>query len=135
MLPFRRMGRWVAYESDESGRDEVYVQPFPGPGSKELVSTDGGTEPTWSQDGRELFYRSGDRMMAVATTIESTFRALKAAVLFERPYWRFTRVRSYDVAADGRFVMIKESEQAAAATHINVVQNWDQELKRLVPTD
>jgi serine/threonine-protein kinase len=127
-------GRWVAYESDESGRVEVYVQPFPGPGSKELVSTDGGTDPAWSRDGRELFYRSGDRMMAVATAIRPTFRASKPEVLFERPYWAAFLLRNYDVSPDGRrFLMIKESEQAAAAVHINVVQHWLEELKRLVP--
>jgi serine/threonine-protein kinase len=129
-------GRWVAYQSDESGRDEVYVQPFPGPGSKELVSTDGGTEPAWSRDGRELFYRSGDRMLAVPTTTQPAFRASKPEVLFERPYWTVYPGRIYDVTADGRrFLMIKESEQAAAAVHINVVQNWLEELRRLVPVD
>ena len=128
-------GRWVAYQSNESGRDEVYVQPFPGPGAKALVSTDGGTEPAWSRKGDELFYRNGDKMMVVPTIIQPTFTASKPEVLFERPYWMYPPLRNYDVTPDGRrFLMIKESEQVAAATRVIVVLNWFEELKRLVPT-
>jgi Tol biopolymer transport system component len=58
-------GRWIAYVSDESGRPEIYVQPYPGPGGKWQISADGGIEPVWNANGRELFYRSGNRMMAV----------------------------------------------------------------------
>jgi hypothetical protein len=100
-----------------------------------LVSTQGGTEPIWSRDGRELFYRSGDKMMAVATTIQPTFQVAKPEVLFERPYPMWPFQRHYDVTSDGRrFLMLKESEQAAAASRIDVVLNWTEELKRLVPT-
>ena len=58
-------GRWLVYTSNESGRTEVYVQPYPGPGGKWQISTEGGTEPVWNRNGRELFYRTGDKMMAV----------------------------------------------------------------------
>ena len=68
-------GRWVAYLSDESGRPEVYVQPYPGPGGKSQISTDGGTEPVWNPNGRELFYRSGNKMMAVTITTKPDFAA------------------------------------------------------------
>ena len=134
-LAFSPDGRWIAYQSNESGRYEVYVQPFPGPGGKVLVSTQGGTGPVWSRDGRELFYRSGDKMMAVATTIQPTFQAAKPVVLFEKPYYDVDALRDYDVASDGRrFLMLKESEQVADAIRMNVVLNWFEELKRLVPT-
>ena len=80
-------GRWLAYVSIESGRPEVYVQPYPGPGGKWQVSIDGGTEPVWSRNGRELFYRSGNRMMAVETTMQPSFSAGKPRMLFEGPYF------------------------------------------------
>jgi Tol biopolymer transport system component len=124
-------GHWIAYTSNKSGQDEVYVQSFPGKDSGPRVSTQGGREPVWSRDGRELFYRSGDKMMAVATTFEPKFDPPKAEVLFERRYSR-TTPRNYDVHPDGRFLMLKESE--VEATHINLVLNWTEELKRLVPT-
>ena len=68
-------GHWLAYVSDESGRNEIYVQPFPGPGRRWAISTDGGDEPVWSRDGRELFYRNGNAMMAVPITSQPTFAA------------------------------------------------------------
>jgi eukaryotic-like serine/threonine-protein kinase len=68
-------GRWVAYESTESGRNEVYARPFPGSGAKSQISTQGGTEPVWSRNGRELFYLNGDKMMAVDTATQPTFTA------------------------------------------------------------
>ena len=79
-------GRWLAYVSDESGRYEVYVQPYPGPGGKWQISTDGGTEPAWNRNGRELFYRSGDKMMAVDIATQPSFAAGKPRMLFEGPY-------------------------------------------------
>ncbi len=127
-------GRWIAYQSDESGRTEVYVQPFPGTGSKILVSTDGGAEPVWSGDGRELFYRNGDHMMAASITVQADLRIAKPERLFDKRTWTLTGARNYDVTRDGRrFLMIMESDQVAAANHINVELNWFDELKRLVP--
>ncbi len=79
-------GYWLAYASDESGRWEVYVQPYPGPGGKWQVSTEGGTEPVWNPAGRELFYRAGNRMMAVPVTFQPGFSAAKPVVLFEGPW-------------------------------------------------
>jgi eukaryotic-like serine/threonine-protein kinase len=129
-------GRWLAYVSDESGRYEVYVQPYPGPGGKWQISTDGGTEPIWNRNGRELFYRSGDKMMAVDIATQPSFIAGKPRMLFEGPYLPAPgTVPNYDVSPDGqRFLMLKPVEQAGAApTQINVVLNWSEELKRLVP--
>jgi serine/threonine-protein kinase len=133
-LVFSPDGRWVAYQSDESGRDEIYVQPFPGPGTKELISIDGGTDPLWSRDGRQLLYRNGDKMVSVAITVVPTFHPSKPEVVFESPYWAYEGYSSYTVTADGRrFVMIKENEQVAKANVINVVLNWTSELKQRIP--
>jgi len=130
-------GRWLAYQSDESGRWEVYVRPYPGPGGKVQISTEGGTEPMWARNGRELFYRNGDKMMASAVQIKPTFAAAKPKLLFVRHYEATPQsfLANYDVSPDGqRFLMIKASEQESAATQINVVLNWSDELRRLAPT-
>ena len=130
-------GRWLAYVSDESYRYEIYVQPYPGPGGKWQISTEGGTEPVWNHNGRELFYRSGDKMMAVDIATQPSFSVGKPRMLFEGQY-QPTPVTfpNYDVSPDGqRFLMLKPSEQdQAAQTQINVVLNWFEELKRRVPT-
>jgi eukaryotic-like serine/threonine-protein kinase len=130
-------GRWLAYVSDESGHREIYVQPYPGPGGKWQISTEGGTEPVWNPNGRELFYRSGDKMMAVEITMKPSFSVGKPKVLFEGQYLPTpVTFPNYDVSPDGqRFLMLKPSESAqAAATQINVVLNWFEELKQKVPT-
>jgi Tol biopolymer transport system component/predicted Ser/Thr protein kinase len=130
-------GRWLAYTSDESSRFEIYVQPYPGPGGKWQISTEGGTEPAWNRNGRELFYRSGDKMMAVDIATQPTFTVGKPRMLFERQYVPTpATLPNYDVSPDGqRFLMLKPAEQAQAApTQINVVLNWLEELKRRVPT-
>jgi Tol biopolymer transport system component len=129
-------GHWLAYISDESGRCEIYVQPYPGPGSKWQISTEGGTEPVWNPNGRELFYRSGNKMMAVDIATQPAFNAGKPRMLFEGPYLPTPLTfPNYDVSADGqRFLMLKPVEQAEAApTQINVVLNWFEELKQKVP--
>ncbi len=118
-------GRWIAYQSDQSGRFEVYVREFPGPSRDRQVSTDGGTDPVWATNGRELFYRKDNKMMAVevATTVE--FASGKPNQLFEGPYelWPGT----YDVARDGRFLMLKNELQPVS--QLILVQNWFEELK------
>jgi Tol biopolymer transport system component len=131
-------GHWLAYVSDESGRPEIYVLPYPGPGGKWQISTEGGKEPVWNRNGRELFYRSGSKMMAVEIVTHPSFVAGKPRMLFEGPYLA-TPLTSpyYDVAPDGQhFLMLKPTEQAQAApTQINVVLNWFEELKRRVPAN
>jgi serine/threonine-protein kinase len=131
-------GRWLAYISDESGRYEVYVRPYSGPGGKSQISRDGGTEPVWNPNGRELLYRSGDKMMAVDIATQPGFTAGTPRMLFEGPYETPpVPLANYDVSPDGqRFLMLKPSEQEQAApTQINVVLNWFEELKRRVPAE
>jgi eukaryotic-like serine/threonine-protein kinase len=127
-------GHWLAYISDESGRYEIYVQPYPGPGGKYQISTDGGTEPAWNPNGRELFYRSGEKMMAVDITTQPSFSAGKPKMLFQGPYAPSSATFPfYDVSPDGqRFLMIKPNEQTPSVTQIVVVQNWFEELKQKV---
>ena len=129
-------GRWIAYTSNESGRDEVYVQVLPGPGGKWQVSTDGGGQPVWARSGRELFYRNGDKLMATPVTAQPTFFAGTPRVLFAGRYWQSLPGRgdaTYDVSPDGqRFLMIKVEEETAS-TQLNVVLDWFEELKRRVP--
>ena len=129
-------GHWLAYGSDESGRNEIYVRPFPGPGGKMQISTEGGVEPMWARNGRELFYRNGDKMMVAEVETKPVFAASKPKLLFEGHYEAgiFPFERDYDVSPDGqRFLMIKASEQESAATQLNVVLNWSDELRRLAP--
>ena len=112
------------------------MQPYPGPGGKSQISTEGGMEPVWNPKGGELFYRIGDRMMAVEVTTQPSFHAGKPRVLFEGRYEPTPATGpNYDVAPDGqRFLMLKPSEQEAAAPNqIDVVLNWFEELKRRVP--
>ncbi len=142
---FAPNGRWLAYKSNESGRNEVYVTPYPGPGPKVQISTDGGFSPVWARNGREIFYRvSGDRrestvVMAVDTTIEPTFSSGKPRVLFQGQYESTIYIRSYDVTPDGeRFLLIKRDENdpvSRRVTHLNVVLNWFDELKQRVPVE
>lgn len=131
-------GHRLAYVSDESSRNEIYVQPYPGPGGKSQISTDGGTEPVWNPNGRELFYRSGDKMMAVEVATGTAFSTGKPRLLFQGDYAPTPFVfPNYDVSADGqRFLMIKSAAEQgqSALIQINVVLNWTEELKQRVPT-
>jgi serine/threonine-protein kinase len=128
-------GRWLAYLSNESGRNEIYVRPFPGPGGKMQISTEGGVEPVWARNGRELFYRNGDKMMVTAVETKPMFAPAKPKLLFEAHYETASPFEpDYEVSPDGqRFLMIKASEQESAATQLNVVLNWSDELRRLAP--
>ena len=124
-------GRWLAYSSDESGRYEVYVRSYPDAGAKYVVSTEGGTEPLWNPKGRELFYRNGNKVMAVDIQTKLAFSAAKPRLLFEGQYASIGaplgRNRSFDVSPDGqRFLMTKPSSES---TQINLVLNWIQELQ------
>jgi serine/threonine-protein kinase len=123
-------GHWVAYRSNETGNREIYVAPYPGPGGKFLISTEGGVTPTWSRDGRELFYRNGDKMMTVDVQTSPAFRAGTPKMLFQGNYGS-----SYDVAPDGkRFLMIKPPVAVLTPTdQVTVVLNWFEELRRRVP--
>jgi serine/threonine-protein kinase len=133
-------GRWLAYVSDESGRSEIYVQPFPGPGGKWQISTEGGIEPMWARNG-EIFYRHGNQWMVVETRTQPgsqpIFSAGTPRLLFEGPYVASGfAAANYDVTGDGqRLLMVKPvAQQGTAANQINVVLNWFEELKRRVPS-
>jgi serine/threonine-protein kinase len=129
-------GRWMTYISDESGRDEVYVRPYPGPGGQTTVSTEGGVEPIWAPNGRRLFYRNADRMMVASVETEPTFSVSKPTILFEGRYERgVTGNLSYDVAPEGdRFLMIQPRGVRAKAS-FRVVLNWFDDVRRLSPAE
>jgi serine/threonine-protein kinase len=132
-------GRWIAYVSNESGRPEVYVQPWPGPGPKIQISTEGGRDAQWSRQSGELFYRNGDRMMACPIRTAGGLSAGKPAVLWEGHYLYGLDSSccgpglgstNYDVTADGeRFLMIEDKDQDAVASQLNVVLNWSLEIE------
>jgi serine/threonine-protein kinase len=129
--------RWLAYVSNESGREEIYLRPFPGLRARVQVSTEGGTEPMWSRNGSELFYRNGDQHMAVSVSTDPELALGKPSLLFEGQYETSRRDLSesnYDVAPEGRFIMLRRDE-TAESSEIVVVTNWFEELKRLVPKD
>jgi Tol biopolymer transport system component len=129
-------GRWIAYVSDESGKPEIYVQAVPPAAGKWQVSTEGGTEPLWNHNGQELFFRSGDRVMAADVAAQPTFSSGRPRMLFQGEYVRSEFPLTgfaYDVSPDGqRFLMVEETGGTTAA-QINVVLNWAEELKRRVP--
>jgi serine/threonine-protein kinase len=127
-----RDGRWLAYESAESGKPEVYVRPFPKLDGKWKISTNGGTEPVWSRDGRELFYRMNNKMMVVNIAAGDAFAAGLPQVLFEGRYqFSATSVSTYDVSPDGKnFLMVQPAETVQPATQIDIVLNWPEELSK-----
>jgi Tol biopolymer transport system component len=134
-------GRWIAYTSNESGRSEVYVQSYPGPGARYTVSRDGGNSPAWAHDGHELFYLEPGTdekvtMMAVPVMATPRFSVGTPRKLFQGSFRVSDGSRSYDVTADGRrFIMVQPREQAPLpVSQIVVVQNWGEELKRIAPT-
>ncbi len=129
-------GHWIAYvrfTGLESGGGAIYVQPFPRSGAEWQVSPEGGGEPVWSRDGRELFYRKGNEMMVIPIQTSPTFNAGEPRLLFEGRFLPGDPGQpNYDVAPDGRFLMI-ESTGGPTATKLNVVLNFFEELKRLDP--
>ncbi len=137
-------GRWLAYQSNESGQEEIYVRPFPNvDAGRWPVSTGGGTRPLWARSGEELFYLAPDgAVMRVAVEGGTTFTADTSTRLFHGPYfWGSStgNFRTYDVSPDGqRFLMIKEAaatDDESSAPQLILVQNWFEELKRLVPAN
>ncbi|HEV2423894.1 MAG TPA: protein kinase [Terriglobia bacterium] len=124
-------GHWLAYQSDETGRDEIYVQQYPGLGGKRQISNAGGSRAVWSRDAREIFYLSGNKLMAVPVETRGSFTPGTPHALATVDY--FASGHCYDVLPDGKqFLFIKEAEQARESTQINVVFNWFDELKRLM---
>jgi Tol biopolymer transport system component len=128
--------KWVAFVSDMSGRQEVYVMRFPERTDLTPVSSGGGTEPVWAKNGRELFYRNGKHMISVSFAGETKPVLGQRKTLFESEHRHDPSVSgavpNYDVAADGRFLMV-EGPPAAEGIDLSVVVNWTEELKRLAP--
>ena len=123
----------MAYVTNESGQFEVYVRPYPGPDRKLPVSTQGCTHPLWSRNGKELFYRNGNKMMVVDVSASPDLTLSQPRMLFEQRYAFGSpqTIPNYDVSLDGqRFVMVKDDSSSG---RLNIVLNWFDELKRLAP--
>ena len=132
-------GRWVAYTSIESGRNEIYVRPYPGPGGQTKISSNGGIEPAWSPDGGEIFYRSADSFMAVPVRTSPDFSAGQARALFPDRYAKWGREdgpRTYDVFSDGSgFLVIRSGEvKTIPVTSLNLVSDWTSAVERATGT-
>ena len=132
-------GRWLAYVSDESGRSEVWVTSFPGREQRLLVSNGGGSAPVWSPDGHELFYRSEKKFMVVEVEAGQGISLGKPRVFIEGSFNSSAPIRGYDIMPDGtKFIFAVPAESKTIAPpvrQLQVVLNWFEELKRLVPTD
>jgi serine/threonine-protein kinase len=130
-------GRWVAFTSTESGRSEVYVRPFPNVRDGEWqLSQGGGFAPLWSHDGREIFYRSPTHLMAVQITTQPSFKVVSSGPLFNLAGFVLAGTRGirYDVARDGRFLLLKSEAPGDAGSRQDMVlvQNWLEEVRRRV---
>jgi hypothetical protein len=127
-------GRWIAYRSNESGPNEIYVQPFPTGGGKFQISSGGGGQPRWRRDGKELFYIASDgTLMAVDVATAPRFEAGVPKALFESGILDANRpnfVFRYDVAADGQRFLINTLPEDAEPAPITVVVNWTAGLQR-----
>jgi serine/threonine-protein kinase len=118
--------RWLAYVSNESGSDEVYVRAFPEPSGRWLISEGGGREPLWSRDGRELFYRNGNKLISVAVETDSVFRKGSQEVVLEGDYNPIDNKANYDIHPDGEYFVLFKRPEAAAG--LIIVLNWFEEL-------
>src|SRR5262249_27526429 len=133
-------GHWIAYQSAESPPGtQLYIQSFPEPGRKQQVSTNGAFIARWSRDGKELFYVSPDLTLTAVsvTTTGSSLEVGAATPLFKAPIDRTTlgNGRSYDVAADGRFLInVSSSASSPSSSPITVILNWQDELKQRTST-
>jgi serine/threonine protein kinase/Tol biopolymer transport system component len=129
-------GRWIAYDSRESGRDEIYVRDFPAGGNRFQVSTDGGFEPVWAKNGKELFYRSGKKLIAVPVKLGADFVPGPPKVLVQGDFALGAETSGYDVSPDGqRFYFIQEEKKSGQPAKVNIILNWPEEIKRLLSAE
>jgi serine/threonine protein kinase/Tol biopolymer transport system component len=127
-------GRWLAYESNETGRPEIYVEAFPGPGERFQISADGGQEPLWARGSGDLFYRHGDEMRVVETHTGEVLELEPARTLFELSLDEWSdNARTYDVTPDGQRVLAVRVPDAVAPRRVDIVTHWLDELSREVP--
>ena len=130
---FSPSGAWLAYVSDESGQDEVYVRRFPDAGARRQISVDGGSNPVWNPDGTEIFYRNGLRMMAVSIQDARNMVVARPQMLYQRHFGSSLRI-GFDVTPDGRyFIDLDDAVAEPPPTELVVVQHFANELRRLVP--
>jgi serine/threonine-protein kinase len=126
-------GKWLAYSSAESGRFEVYVRPFQSEGARVQISNQGGSEPVWSRDGRELFYISAAKTMVVDVRTQPAFTASAPRMLFTGNFVESPNgVSSYDISPDGKRFLKLQAPQSEATNQLNIVLNWLEELKQRV---
>jgi serine/threonine-protein kinase len=126
-------GRWLTYVSNESGQNEIYLRPYDGPDHRWPISSQGGTQPLWNPNGREIFYRNGDKMMAVDVATAPDVKLSSPRMLFEGRYafGSGITIANYDVTRDGRrFLMVKDE---AGTARLNVILNWFDDLTRVAP--
>jgi Tol biopolymer transport system component len=116
-------GSWMAYASNESGRSEIYVEPVPGPGGRRQLSTEGGSQPRWVRDGREIIYRNGTKVMSVPVQLRPDFQPDRVVELFDRKFDPGAAVAGYDVSPDGQTFIMTRSEHDNP-TEIRVVLGW-----------
>ena len=136
LAQFSPDGRWLAYTSNETGQMAVYVRPFPGVSvARWQISSVPGAKPHWAADGRTLFYASGQTLMSIAIQGTTPADWGTPEKLFEGPYVLSYPGQSFDVAPDGRFLMVKEDGDTAARAPdtMIIVQNWVEELRARVP--
>jgi len=128
-------GHWLAYQSAESGRPEIYVRDMSDAAGRTPVSTDGGEEPRWAHDGRELFYRKQGSFMSVTCETSPAFHAGAPKELFKGIFdLRSNSGVTYDIdPKSGRFLMIRPAQETSAATQMRMVLNWFEELRRALP--
>jgi eukaryotic-like serine/threonine-protein kinase len=128
-------GRWMAYRSEVSGRSEVYVRPFPGPGPRTQISTMGADQPRWSRDGRELYFSAlNGRILAANMSIGSAFTAGVPRVVLEGPYKEQTNANTaFDVARSGRFLFVQAGQTQSPPPRIEIVLNWFNTLRGDAP--
>jgi serine/threonine protein kinase len=127
---FSKDGNWLAYTSNESGRSEVYVQRFPGPGEKIQVSTDGGNHAVWSRDGKQLVYENAGTLWATEVLL-SPFRVGKSRVLYQGDIWNDAAGPNYALAPGGHRIVVVERIKDPEGGNVKVVVNWNQELQVL----
>jgi serine/threonine-protein kinase len=121
--------KWTAYQSDESGKNEVYVRPFPDANAKWQVSSNGGTSPRWHNKGKEIFYLSAGKLMSVEVDgAGSTFRIGKSREYFDQSL--VGGITTRDISMDGQKILLEVSNVQQVAVPLTLVLNWDEELKK-----